>query len=454
MAIEQVSEFLSQNLPANLRALLTPLILHDLYVDLDYLEEMARRVPPPLDRAQINQFARTLEAAQLLLDCGQSIYQIGPSLATALHAQELTGAIAWARAFVTVMGSVSEALAARTARDQQGPFQVYARNFYSALKQADPLKMEHEATQLTRGLASWAKNSRNLEEAERLYAMLTKHPAYRADAYHQLGCIALEKHNHGAAAEWFRMSLAISEPADNRPAMANTYHQMGIIAREKRDLTAAEELFRKSIAIHQSQGDDDGAASTYHQLGMVYELRDDVISAERWYYRALATKEKSGDEDSAAAIYHQLGVLAQRKGDIATAERWYNKSLTIKERLGNETGAAPTYHQMGMLALQKEDWLSADNWFRKSLSIAEKSGDAQLAAANSLQLGLLTVQQGQLVSAGRWLVKAIQVFRSTDPASLDVAVKNFLQIRRQAALAEKTQMEELWRAAKLGPMPQ
>ena len=454
MAIEQVSEFLSQNLPANLRALLTPLILHDLYLDLDYLEEMARRVPPALDRAQLNQFAKTLEAAELLRDCGQSIYQISPSLATALHTQNLANTTMWARAFVSVMSGVAEALATRKAQDQQGPFQVYARNFYSALKQAEPLKMEHEATQLTRGLASWAKNSRNLEEAERLYAMLTKHPAYRADAYHQLGCIAQEKRNPGAATEWFRMSLAMSEPADDRKAMANTYHQMGILARERRDFNAAEELFRKSIAIQQSQGDDNAAATSYHHLGIVYEQRDDAAAAERWYYRALATKEKSGDEESAAAIYHQLGMLAQKKGDRASAERWYSKATAIRERLGLEAAASLTYHQLGLLAVQREDWLSADNWFRKSLGIAEKTGDAQVAAANALQLGLLTVMQGQLVSAGRWLVKAIQVFRGSDPASLELAVNNFLQIRRQASLAEKTQMEELWKAAKLGPMPQ
>ena len=60
------------------------------------------------------------------------------------------------------------------------------------------------------------------------------------------------------------MSLASSEPADNRPAMADTYHQMGMLAREKRDLNGAEELFRRSIALKQSQGDDEKPLSLPH----------------------------------------------------------------------------------------------------------------------------------------------------------------------------------------------
>jgi tetratricopeptide (TPR) repeat protein len=454
VGIEQVSEFLSRNLPGNLRMLLTPLVLHDLYLDLDYLEEMARRVRAPIDRAEMNLFAKTLETAELLLDRGQSIYQISPTLATALHAQTLPDLDAWTPAFVTVMGSVAESLASRTFEEQKAPYQVYARNFYSALKHAERLKMDREALQLTHALAVWQMNSRSFDEAERLYAILTKHPAHRAAAYHQMGCISQEKRNYQAALEWYRMSLTINEAAGHSVALANTYQQLGIIAREKRDLNAAEEWFRKTIAIRQSQGDDDGAATAYHHLGIVYELRDDAASAERWYYRALATKEKSGDETTAASIYHQMGMLAQKKGDKVTAERWYNKALAIRERLGLEGPASLTYHQLGLLANQREDWLSADNWFRKSLDIAERAGDAQTSAANALQLGLLTVMQGQLVSAGRWLIKAIQVFRSTDPASLDTAISNFVQIHRQAPLASKTQLEELWRAAKLGAMPQ
>src|ERR1041385_5693299 len=100
LGIEQASEFLSRNLPANLRMLLTPLALHDVYLDLDYLEEMSRRVRAPIDRAEINLFAKTLETAQLLLDCGQSIYQISPTLATALHVEPLPDTDAWARVFV------------------------------------------------------------------------------------------------------------------------------------------------------------------------------------------------------------------------------------------------------------------------------------------------------------------------------------------------------------------
>jgi len=452
LGIEQASEFLNRNLPAKLRMLLAPLALHDVYLDLDYLEEMARRVRAPIDRAEMNLFAKTLETAQLLLDCGQSIYQISPTLATALHVESLLNTDAWAKVFVEAMGSVAEALAGRSYEEQKAPYQVYARNFYSALRHAERLRMDAEALQLTHGLAVWEMNSGRYEDAEKLYATLTRHPAHRANAYHQLGRIAQTRRNPQAALEWYRMSLSLNEPAGNHVAVADTWLQLGIMAREKRDFNAAEDWFRKTITIRQSQGDDDGAASAYHELGIVYEQREDTTSAERWYYRALATKEKSGDESATASIYHHLGMLALKKNDTASAERWFNKSLGIRERLQQDS-ASQTYHQLGLLACQKEDWLSADNWFRKSLDISERTGDAPLSAANAFQLGRLTVMQGQLVAAGRWLIRSIQIFRSTDAADMNEAVSSFAEIHRQAPLASKTQLEELWRAARLGGMP-
>jgi len=453
LGIEQASEFLSRNLPANLRMLLTPLALHEVYLDLDYLEEMARRVRAPIDRAAMNLFVKTLESAQLLLDCGQSIYQISPILATALHIESLPDTDAWTRVFVEAMGSVAEALAGRSYEEQKAPYQVYARNFYSALRHAERLRMDDEALRLTHGLAVWEMNSGRYEDAEKLYATLTRHPARRADAYHQLGRIAQIRRNPQAALEWYRMAVTIHESAGDQVAMADTWIQLGIMAREKRDLDTAEDWFRKTITVRQSQGDDDGAASAYHELGIVYEQREDTVSAERWYYRALATKEKSGDESTTASIYHHLGMLALKKNDTASAERWFNKSLGIRERLQQQDSASQTYHQLGLLACRKEDWLSADNWFRKSLDIADRAGDAPLSAANAFQLGRLTVMQGQLVAAGRWLIKSIQVYRSTDAADMNEAVNSFVEIHRQAPLASKTQLEELWRAAKLGGMP-
>src|SRR5258708_38960533 len=206
-----------------------------------------------------------------------------PTVGTGLQVESLLNTDAWAKVFVEVMGSVAEALAGRSYEEQKAPYQVYARNFYSALRHAERLRMDAEALQLTHGLAVWEMNSGRYEDAERLYATLTRHPAHRANAYHQLGRIAQTRRNPQAALEWYRMSLSLNEPAGNHVAVADKWLQLGIMAREKRNVDAADDWCRKLITIRQSQGDDDGAASPDHELGIVYGQRGETTSAERRY---------------------------------------------------------------------------------------------------------------------------------------------------------------------------
>jgi tetratricopeptide (TPR) repeat protein len=488
--------FIEQALPESLRPLLQPLALHEAYVDLDYLEMMAKEVPGDWSRAQIDQLAAALTNAGLLRDLGQATYELHPALSGYLrsHVGNSVGARSdeWSRAFVDVMASVADSLAPRELHEQRVPFYLHGANFHTALAESERLAMESDEKALTQSLAAWAQNTRDFVEAERLFLHLARHEDVPATAYHQLGIVAQERRDFESAEQWYRKSLAISEKQGNEIAAmtygqlgklaqelrdfsgaeqwylksltiterqrnehgtAITYHQLGRVAEERRDFAAAEEWYLKSLAIKEKQGNEHGAAITYHQLGMMAHERRDFVAAERWYLKSLAVKEEQGHEHGAATTYHQVGMMAHDRHDFVAAERWYLKSLTIKEKQGNEYGAALTYHQLGMLAEEQHDLAAAEQWYRKALAIKGGQGNEHGAAATYYQLSILAAKQQRLAQAGRLCLRALSIFLKNDPHNAKIAAESFVQMHGSASADEKRELESLWAQAGLGPFP-
>ena len=149
---------------------------------------------------------------------------------------------------------------------------------------------------------------------------------------------------------------------------ATAYHQLGRIAEEQRNFGAAEQWHKKTLAIDEKQGNEHGAAGTYHQLGVIAQEQRDFDAANLWFKKALEIKEKQG-EHGAASTYHQLGMIAQEQRDFDAADLWFKKALEIKEKQGNEHGMAITYGQLGNIALLQGDFESAGHSFIRSLVI-------------------------------------------------------------------------------------
>jgi tetratricopeptide (TPR) repeat protein len=486
--------FIEQALPESLRPLLEPLSFHEAYVDLDYLEDMAKGTPGGWSRPQIDRLAAMLSNAGLLRGLGQAIYELHPVLTGYLRTRfRGTGSDEWKRRFVDVMGTVAHSLTSRQLHEQRVPFYLHGANFHWALVEAVRLEMTLDERALTQSLAAWALNNRDFSEAERLYLTLARHPESVAGAYHQLGMVTQERRDFEAAEQWYRKSLAISERQGNERGSAGTYHQLGLVAQERRDFEGAEQWYRKALAISEKQGDEHGAALTYHQLGRVADERRDFEAAEQWYLKSLTIEEKQGDEHGAALTYHQLGVVAQHQRDFEAAERWYRKSLAIKEKhgnehgaantyhqlgvvaqhqrdfqaaeqwylkslaieekQGNEHGAAVTYHQLGLVAQERRDFQAAERWYRKSLAIEEKQGDEHGAAITYHQLAQLAAAQQKFMQAGRLSLRAIAGFIRKDDYTARIAVNGFIKIHTAASTDEKRELEALWVQAGLGEFP-
>ncbi len=489
--------FVEDALPESLRPLLQPLSLHEGYVDLDYLEEMATQVPGDWSRTQIDQLAGALVNAGLLRDCGQAIFELHPALTGYLRSHLGKGGAAsdqWPRAFVDVMGRLANSLVTRELHEQRAPFHWHGANFHNALTEAGRLAMVLHEKMLLQSLAAWEQNTRNFAEAERLFLLLATHEDMATIAWHELGMVAEERRDFVAAEQWYLRSLAIEEKQGNEHGVAITYQQLGSVARERRDFAAAEQWYLRSLAIKENQGNEHGAAITYHHLGIVTQERRDFAAAEQWYLRSLAIYEKQGSEHLAAMAYHQLGSVAEDRRDFAAAEQWYLRSLRIHEKQGSEHGAARTYHHLGSVTQERRDFAAAEQWYLRSLAIFEKQGDERGAARTYHQLGsvaqarrdfaaaeqwylrslaikenqgsehgaaityhalsVLAAERQQMPEAGRLCLLALTILRKCDDAhSAKIVLRQFQNIHESASPREKGELESFWIQAGLGPFP-
>ena len=493
--VQAIMAVFSCGLPAEIGPILQLIGLHELFVDRYFVETMLKSSGQAEALGHLKNCFANLETAGLCHHCGQNIYQMHPLLRSSLSGSYPASQAA-GESFVDFMGSFADSLAPKPLHEQRFPFHIHKSNFYRALELANRLNMDIDAFALMQGLASFAQNSGNYEEARQLYeeigARTKQKEDYESEAisyhqlgriaqerrdfaaaeewykksldiegkqgnehgaasYHQLGRIAEERRDFAAAEEWYKKSLDIEEKQGNEHGAASSYHQLGRIAQERRDFTAAEEWYKKSLDIEEKQGNEHGAAITYHQLGRIAEERRDFVAAEEWYKKSLAVFEKQGGEHGAANSYHQLGMIAQERRDFAAAEEWHKKSLAIKEKQGGEHGAANSYHQLGMIAQARRDFAAAEEWYKKSLAVFEKQGNEHGAASSYHQLGNLHVQMNNLSLAGQCFIKAVKAFQNTnDEHNMVKSIRGFIITLKEADASTGAVLRGLWEESGLG----
>jgi hypothetical protein len=72
-----------------------------------------------------------------------------------------------------------------------------------------------------------------------------------------------------------------------------------MIAQEQRDFGAAEQWYRKSLAISEKQGNEYGAATTYAQLGILASMREQYEESGRWLIKCALAFARCNDVHNA-----------------------------------------------------------------------------------------------------------------------------------------------------------
>jgi tetratricopeptide (TPR) repeat protein len=414
--------YVEDGIPDVLLPLLEPIGLHDGYVDVDYLVEMAACIGQPFSPTQVKMAFERLETAGLLRRVDTTNYEMHPALGRYLRIRLLqkakaeTGQRAWESAFCVVIANLAQVYARKQFPEQRPVFMLFSGNFERALELSHAHGKLEEVGKLLHAQGAYAINCRNLPLAEQ------KFEAYRAiceqrhredlvaESYYSLGVVAHEQREFKAAEIWYVKALEILERQGNEVHASQTYQELGRLADSRRDFVAAEGWYCKSLEATRRRGDMQGTARVLVNLGTTALGRHDIDVAEGWYRMSLAITERQADDQLDAVAFHQLGIIAEMRKDFDTAEDWYRKALAISERQGNHHLAAKTCQQLGTISRFRRDFGGAESWLGKALVIHERQGNEHGAAAIYYQLGGVSQAQRDFDGAEGWFRKSLAIY--------------------------------------------
>jgi tetratricopeptide (TPR) repeat protein len=223
---------------------------------------------------------------------------------------------------------------------------------------------------------------------------------------HNLGNMALERRQFGAAITYYQTARTIRENLGNLYTAADTYHQLGNVVYFQERVDEAIAYYQTALQIYKDAGDLYKAADSYHQLGLVAEKQQLFDKAITYYQTALQLYKDAGDLYKAADSYHNLGVVAQEQRQFEEAQAYYQESLKIWEDGGDFYKAADSYQNLGIVAEEQQSVEEAITYYQKALKIYEESEDFYKASYSCYKLGKISQEQENFASAIAYFQKA------------------------------------------------
>lgn len=152
-----------------------------------------------------------------------------------------------------------------------------------------------------------------LDQAVRILQRLVSAAPGYADAWQELGLIAVKHDRFDEAGPYFERALAI-QPAD--PFLQKW---SGIVALYRGDLEGSLRLFRRMA---EEQTDEVELADAYFFMGMVYSLHRDADQALELFQRSSSFRAYPSTRYRLAKVYHDLGRydLAEKEYRAVLAE--------------------------------------------------------------------------------------------------------------------------------------
>ena len=289
-----------------------------------------------------------------------------------------------------------------------------------------------------------------LAEAESCYLDVLRGQPQRADAWHLLGAIALERDQYVAA------EVRINRAIELASGVANYHNSLGIVYQKQGRYDDAIPCYEKALrldpllltahqalgSIHITQGRSDEAVTVYRRavqlhprwaeghltLGDLLRKRNEPAEAERAYRDAIEA------DPNRPEAYYRLGNLFVQGGRPHEAEAAYRKSLERKPAWPQ------AQYRLGKLLLKEKRPDEAAAHFRKAIELrpdnaefrmslgraldaADRAHDAEVAFRKALELDPNLTDAhyhlGNLLFLGNRLSEALASFRKVTALDVD-----------------------------------
>jgi len=234
------------------------------------------------------------------------------------------------------------------------------------------------------GLLSFGRVLRQMgkfNEAEKYYLKFLNQKQYdyqsKAQCYHLLGNIALDKGNYDLSLEYHLKSLEIKiqNYQLNDPSLAYSHNSIGIIHWKKGNKKQAIESYNKALQIWiEIYGEDDlKVAMCFNNMGIVYDDEKKYTDALKCYEKTLLIRLKhlpNGHYDI-GDTYNNIGTIHRCLGNYDIALDYFNHSLEIYEKFlfFQHPSIASIYKNIGIIFEIKNNLIQALEYYQKAANI-------------------------------------------------------------------------------------
>ncbi len=272
-----------------------------------------------------------------------------------------------------------------------------------------------EMLQLTRALGRLHQSLGHLEVAagwhrqNLSWAQEIGDPAAQAEAYFEMGELALMSNDYKLAAQAARDGLALLEAGSPAfPPASSAFNTLSgrafrllgaAFAMEGSDLTAAEGHLQTAVAAHRRIGNQGDLCAGLFELGNIAAQRGQLARALDFYAESAQAAEAGRIHYYHALARNNFAYHSLLLGQVDSARTSVAQGLKVAEANDLVTALLHLYSTQGEIHLYLAEWSQARESFQRGLALAEDLGSLERQAGYRGGLALAARGQDDLAAA-------------------------------------------------------
>ncbi|MEM9460808.1 MAG: tetratricopeptide repeat protein [Myxococcota bacterium] len=216
--------------------------------------------------------------------------------------------------------------------------------------------------------------------------------------------VGTRQERHELALVWGKMALALSlGPEIETTAEANALENIGLVLQHQDKLSEALAHLQQALVIKEQElgKNHTAVAKTLSNIGTVFQQQDKLSEALNYHRQALSILEQILGENhtSVAMALNNIGIVMRRRGKLSEALTYLERALAIQELAWGKdhTYVAKTLGNIGTLLMDRGESSAALTCYQRALAIFEQAfGENHIAVARTLvNIGIVLIRQGK-----------------------------------------------------------
>ncbi len=240
----------------------------------------------------------------------------------------------------------------------------------------------------------------------------------------------------------FEEEKEVAEEIKDEKEIAQAYHDMGSIAIRRGEFDNAVDNLEKAREIRQKTDDLKGLSKTLNNLSVIHTLKGDLDKALTEHERSLEIYKEMGDKTTIGKIHNNIGATYHEKGDLEKALHHLEIGYNISVQVGNRYLMGNTMVNIGHTYMDKGELEKASEHLDKGLRLSEEADYLDCKIHSEYLLTYMELGRGNCDKASEYLDRLVE-------SSLERDVerdKGLVEYLKGVIKREKGQIEDSFRS--------